>query len=275
MRRYQRGQQRISTLVLIGLLLFSAGPLASCSRAPTGPGENDIKVLFIGNSLTYYNDMPGMFRTLAQIAGKEVYVRESTVANSTIDFHATSSHTLNRIKLYDWDYVVLQGASFRIAFPSTVSELMPYYTLLKDYIWRYCPNARVVMFMDWAPREGIDLLSGEHLSYTEFQQMLHDGTRYVAEALGFMIAPVGWGWKHVYENSTTISMIGTDQTHPTRSGSFLQACIYYATIFQESPEGINYLGGIISTISRFMKSTAAEVVLTDPARWFLPELDTR
>ena len=275
MRRNKSEQRSIRLILVMWLLLFMVGSLASCSRAPTGPGENDIKVLFIGNSLTYWNDMPGMFRTLAQMAGKDVYVRESTVGGSSIQFHASHPHTLDRIKLYDWDYVVLQESSGKVAFPSTQPEIIPYFLILKEHIWRYCPSARVIMFMDWSPEDGVDLQSGGHLSYTEFQQLIHDGTRFLAYNLEFSIAPIGWGWKEVYENRPTINLIDADEIHPSRAGSYLQACMYFATFFQESPVGINYLGSVNSSTARYMQSIAADIVLSDPGHWFLPEIDPR
>jgi len=51
------------------------------------------------------------------------------VGGSSIQFHAFHPHTLDRIKLYDWDYIVLQESSGKVAFPSTAPEIVPFFLI--------------------------------------------------------------------------------------------------------------------------------------------------
>jgi len=259
---------------LAGLLLFSAGSIPGCSDPPTGPGPDDIKVLFVGNSLTYWNDMPDMFRRLAREAGKKVYVEDASEPAASLEDHTHFESTLRKINKYNWDYVILQEGSARIAFPSTQPELYPQYQALKEFIWQCYPLSEVVLFLDWSPDDGIMTTEGP-LTFAEFQQLLHDGTRYLASQFGFMVAPIGWGWKQVYEERPDLVLIGSDTVHPSKAGSYLQACIYFATLFQESPVGLTYRHDVTAPNARYLQEVAAEVVLTDPAHWFLPAIDPR
>jgi hypothetical protein len=265
-------RRRGITMFLAGLLLISAGSFPGCSDPPTGPGPDDIKVLFVGNSLTFYNKMPNMFRRLAREAGKKVYVEDASEPAASLEDHTHFESTLRKIHKYNWDYVILQGNGTLMAFPSTQLQLYPRYQALKEFILQGYPLSEVVLFLDWSPDEGIPTTEGQ-LTFSEFQQLLHDGTRDLASQFGFMIAPIGWGWKQVYEERPDLNLIGWDTVHPSNAGSYLQACIYFATIFQESPVGLNYRQEVTAPNARYLQEVAAEVVLTDPAHWFLPPID--
>ncbi|MFC1627879.1 DUF4886 domain-containing protein [Gemmatimonadota bacterium] len=259
-------------LLLAGLLLLAVGNLNGCSTSPTGPGGDDLKILFVGNSLTYWNDMPETLRRLARSAGKKVWVADASEPGATLTDHTHYTSTMKQINRHNWDYIILQSGNARVAFPSTQPELYPTYELLKEYIEQCCPDTKIVMFLDWSPDGGINTTAGR-LDYFAFQQMLHDGTRFLAARYGFMIAPVGWGWRQVREERPEIDLVGLDAIHPSRVGSYLQACIYFASIFLESPVGLDHTGAVLTPIARYLQEVAAEVVLTDPAHWFLTEAD--
>ena len=263
------------TLLLAGLFLFPAVSFQGCSGSPTGPGPDDIKILFVGNSLTFWNDMPDMLRRLAREAGRKVYIEDASEPAASLEQHSLSTTTRQRINEYNWDYVILQEGSARIAFPSTQPELYPQYETLKEFIWQCYPLSKVVLFLDWSPVDGIRLIDGQQLSFSEFQQLLHDGTRFLAYRFGFMVAPIGWGWRQVYEERPDLVLIGSDTVHPSKTGSYLQACIYFATLFQESPVGLKYRHDVTASNARYLQEVAAEVVLSDPAHWFLPPIDPR
>ncbi|MFC1530241.1 SGNH/GDSL hydrolase family protein [Gemmatimonadota bacterium] len=268
-------RRRGITLLLAGLLLFSAGNFHGCSDPPTGPGPDDIKILFVGNSLTKWNGMPDMLRQLARQAGQQAYIENASRLGTSLAEHTFLTKTLKRINEYNWDYVILQEGSARIAFESTRPELYPQYQALKEYIWQCYPRSQVVLFLDWSPDDGIRLNDGQQLTFFEFQQLLHDGTLDLAEEFGFLVAPVGWGWKQVYEERPDLVLTSKDTVHPSKAGSYLQACIYFATIFQESPVGLKYRHDVTAPNARYLQEVAAEVVLSDPAHWFLPTIDPR
>jgi hypothetical protein len=68
-----------------------------------------------------------------------------------------------------------------------------------------------------------------------------------------------------------LTLYQSDGSHPTRSGTYLAACVFYTALFGESPEGLEYTGGLGSGEAAIMQRIAAETVLEDPTRWHLPE----
>src|ERR1700676_1442657 len=96
---------RLGFLALILLVGLSAKPLAAGDK-------DDVHVLFIGNSFTYYHDLPRMLADLA-VAGKQPplkYERE-TPGGYTLDKHWKEGKALKKIQSRKWNFVVLQDHS--------------------------------------------------------------------------------------------------------------------------------------------------------------------
>jgi hypothetical protein len=93
---------------IIGLLLLSAGCAggnASLDPRPAG----GYHVLFIGNSLTYVNDLPGTVAALASSVDDTIRVESVTRPNFALIDHVNGmSDAVEVIGRGDWDYVVLQ-----------------------------------------------------------------------------------------------------------------------------------------------------------------------
>lgn len=87
------------------LWVFLPFILFGCSAEPA------IRVLFIGNSYTAANDLPGMVRDLANSVGRDVEIEAVVPGGWWLRDHASSPDTLNRIAEGGFDYVVLQEQS--------------------------------------------------------------------------------------------------------------------------------------------------------------------
>jgi hypothetical protein len=61
-----------------------------------------------------------------------------------------------------------------------------------------------------------------------------------------------------------------DGGHPTEQGTYLAACVFYAVIFHQSPEGLTYLAHLPKEIAQFLQQIAANTVLNNPDQWNLP-----
>ena len=73
--------------------------------------ETPLNILFLGNSLTYTNDIPNTLRLIAAAEGITITV--TTIANGgwTLHDHLMSATSTNAINAGGWDYVVLQEQS--------------------------------------------------------------------------------------------------------------------------------------------------------------------
>src|SRR3954451_24319307 len=99
---------RVASRLLLGTLVLAA----AAGRASAQGDPQPVRVLFIGNSSTYVNDLPRMVAALAQ-AGKQrplVHERE-TPGGCSFEKHWKDGKALKKIDAGPWDYVVLQENS--------------------------------------------------------------------------------------------------------------------------------------------------------------------
>ena len=82
-----------------------------------------------------------------------------------------------------------------------------------------------------------------------------------------MVAPVGATWHDALLQDSQLSLWQADGIHPAPEGTYLAVLVFYAALFQESPEGLPYYAGLTEDVAQFLQSVVAETVLTDPARW--------
>merc|ERR1719317_1917053 len=88
-------------------------------------------ILFLGNSYTYFNDLPGMVSSLATAAGLSASVKSVAPGGQTLGGHVSSS--LGQITSGDWDVVVIQDQSQRPSFP-------------EGYVYNYIiPEAKTIV----------------------------------------------------------------------------------------------------------------------------------
>jgi hypothetical protein len=246
--------------------------LLGCLGSPTeqqtaeDPGAEDVKILFIGNSLTFFFDVPGQLRALAEQAGLDVFIDQSTVGGAKLAYHAAYRPTIDKIYERPWDYVVLQGSDYAIAFPETHGEILPAITALTGMIRENDANTQIVFFMDWAMRDGV--IAGDTVyTYTEFQPMIIDGALIVANSLEFVVAPIGFAWSTVVNERPDIDLFYYDGAHPSEKGSYLQACVYFSTLFLQSTERNPFHYSLSDDEAQYVQRVASETVLQNLAMW--------
>jgi hypothetical protein len=243
--------------------------LSMCSFGPEAyePDPNDTKILFIGNSLTFYWDMPIMFAQIADQSGKALFVDQWTFGGASLEDIYNYPETGSKIRQYAWDYVVLQGSSYHIAFPAEHAYIYPAIIGLKDLIVSNNRDTQILFFMDWAMKDSV-IWNQQKYDYSDFQKMIRDGTLLVADSLNLKVAPVGWAWKQVVENRPDIELYEIDRGHPSLKGSYLQACVYYASIYLDSIN-VPYYRSIPQEEAEYLQNTANKTVLDSLETWNL------
>src|SRR5664280_2803382 len=99
----------IALLVAFILLVVVYYVTATCFSLP-GLGSCQ-RILFIGNSYTYVNDLPRVFTDLARSGGHRVQTGMSAQGGWTLADHVASTSTLDLLRSSKWDFVVLQEQS--------------------------------------------------------------------------------------------------------------------------------------------------------------------
>ena len=246
-------------------------PENSDSPAPSNIPDTT-KVLFIGNSLTYFNNMPDMVKQLAEMTDKKVFINKATIGGVPLRNMVNNSFIINKINSDDWDYVVLQSDDIT-AFPDMYNSEINTLTTFKTRILNNNSSTKIIYLMVWGLRNGRTLteLNGEIVtySYTEYMQKIYDGTLYVANETDLIISPAGWTWKEVRDNHPEIELFSSDNAHPSYKGSYLCAAVHYSVIFKESCANIQYNGNLSSEEASILRSTASSMVLENLDLWNL------
>ncbi|MFV1948347.1 MAG: hypothetical protein ACC633_00250, partial [Anaerolineales bacterium] len=116
--------------------------------------QEQIDVLFIGNTYTSSNGLPDMFERMARSDGYRVQVAMVTPGGWTLTDHLLSAVTLEKIRGNEWEFVVLQEQS---VIPSLVDtrerQMYPAVRQLHDEIKTV--GADTILFMTWGRRNGL------------------------------------------------------------------------------------------------------------------------
>lgn len=182
-----------------------------------------LKILFIGNSHTYFNDMPAMVAELFQSRlGKEVHVTMLTFPGGELRWHSDQPQTKFNILHGGYDYVVLQQATH--PFDGEEALLRQAAPILR---WVREAKATPVAYMTWAAKDS-----------PAVQQELSTAFTHLAEKEQMLLAPAGAVWKEVWENVPEAELYWTDRRHASPLGSAIAAAsIFHAITGAALPEG--------------------------------------
>lgn len=225
------------------------------------------RILFIGNSYTYVNDLPAMFAELARAGGHKVVTGMVAEGGWTLANHVQSSETLGKLKSSKWDFVVLQEQSEIPASEQSRTDSM--YPAARVLVWQVeSVSAIPLFFQTWAHRDGWP--ENGLPDYKSMQVQIDQGYQGISQELHVGIAPVGYAWSIVRGVDPEMDLWQDDGSHPTEQGTYLAACVFYAAIFRQSPEGLTFLGQLPNETAQELQMIAASAVLHDPKQWNLP-----
>jgi hypothetical protein len=247
-------------LLVLCPILLASGCAATGAITP-GTNSDAIQVLFIGNSYVFANNLPQVLVRLAESGEHKVYAEMAAKGGWTLEQHAASEGTLGKIASREWDYVILQEQSVRPSIPAEREERMyPAARALDSAIADQ--GAGTVLMMTWGRRDG--LREAGFTDYGAMQTQLATGYTTIGAELGALVAPVGLAWGEALRQRPNIGLWDTDGSHPAPAGSYLAACVFYAVLFEESPEGLSYHADLSPDEAQFLQTVAAQT--TDQGR---------
>ena len=250
-------------VVAVGLLTLKMS--AGCAGEEGAPACT--RVLFIGNSYTTVNDLPGVFASLARSGGHRVETKSAAVNGWTLANHADSPATATALTAGSWDIVVLQEQSQIPAIEEfRQTQMYPAARRLISSIRNRA--ARPLFYLTWGRRDGWPETGMP--TYASMQSAIDDGYLAIAADQQVAIAPVGDAWATMVAGTPRMELWQEDGSHPSEAGTYLAACVFYATIFRESPKGLGYHRNLSAQVAARIQYVAAETVLADPAKWPAP-----
>ena len=182
-------------------------------------------ILFVGNSFTYFWNMPQMLEAMAEEQGINIKTTQSTVGGSTLEEHFNQKKNTQTIKILDsvkFDYVILQDHS--LATIDNLKDFEEYSKKLSDIIRKR--GAQPVLYMTW----------GYH-SNPLLQDKITPAYNDMAKELNAKVIPVGPIFMKARQLRPDLNMYFDDK-HPSPEGSYLIALVFYKAFTGKSVLGI-------------------------------------
>jgi hypothetical protein len=206
--------------------LLLLGATACGSQSVTAPrliGEGR-RILFVGNSLTYVNDLPGIVQALADSArGDQLAVETVAGPDMALVDHWNEGTARREIARGGWELVVLQQG------PSSVEANRD---SLRIFTGRFASeiakvSARPALYSVW-PTAG---------RQQDFPRAIESYTLAASDVSGLLF-PVASAWLAAWQRDASLQLYAADGLHPTVTGSYLAALVMYAKILNRSPVGL-------------------------------------
>ena len=217
----------------------------ACGGGVAPDDSGDVRVLFVGNSLTEFNDLPEVFRSLAMAGGVPAPAIGSVLRSGySLSDHWAEGDARRALEGSRWTTVVLQqGPS---ALPSSQVELIDFTTRF-DSVAR-ARGTRTGLYMVWPPLERYTAFDSVAASY-----------RAAAAAVDGILFPAGDAWQAAWRRDPDLALYSSDGFHPTVAGTYLAALVFYATVYDRSPVG---LPASLTTRSGVVVNLSPQVALT-------------
>lgn len=228
---------------------------------------NPKHILMVGNSFMYYND--SMHKPLTNLIksnkrlGKGHKLRSITINGSSLTWHdvdsyinnqnmgsfsITSSNEYKQRKREPFDIAIMQDCS---QCPVNEARREKFHDVVDEHSKTLRKNkVEPVLMMTWAYKNVPSMIEGLAEEY------LKAGNRN-----GILVIPVGLAFDEINRNYPSIDLYTSDKRHPSREGTYLAACVIFASIFKESPIGNAFLFGIERDIALNLQKVAWETSL--------------
>ena len=250
-------------ILLTSLILFSFNTAGEISPEITALNDKPKSILFIGNSYLYYNDsLHNHFKNMANerfanFNGSE-NVKSATIGGSRLKHHDVGRliQPLAISGVEKFDLVILQGGSGEVLSKDSRQE---FNKIARQHIEiirskdietaLYMTHAYTEFHNNYAP----DLIRSIEEMYTS-----------AGNTNQTLVIPVGLAFEAAYKERPDIKLHKLDGTHPDLLGTYLAACTVFASVFHESPVGIDYdYNGKVSSEEKLFLQKIAQITVNN------------
>ncbi len=182
-----------------------------------------MRLLFIGNSFTARNDLPGLIARLAATRGVSIEHRLIAAGGASLRTHRNAGVAREVIGEGHYDCVVLQEQS---TLPLKNAKRMPENIRLVDEVIR-AAGAKTLLYLTWAKQNA-----------PASQQAITDAYTGIGRELGAKVIPVGLAWQSFLLEYAQPVLYDRDGSHPTPAGTYLAARVFLARLLGASPAGV-------------------------------------
>jgi hypothetical protein len=199
-------------LILILFVQFSA----------VSQNQDVPKVLFVGNSYTYFWNLPQTVQAMASSQDFPLIAMQSTAGGATWKNHWEGEKGLKSVSIIkegNWDVIILQNHSLSTV--ENLEQFMEYGSKLVELSQE--SGAKVMLYQTWARKHNPLMI--EKIRY---------GYDLLAEKYGIEVVPVGEIWSEVIKLRPDLELYDPDGSHPSTNGTYLAACIFYSILTESS-----------------------------------------
>tara|TARA_B100000700_G_scaffold42626_1_gene43780 strand:- start:35381 stop:36181 length:801 start_codon:yes stop_codon:yes gene_type:complete len=238
------------TKLFLTLVMLLHLPIVASSLSPIikeSKVQNPKSILMIGNSFMYYNN--GVHNPLVRLIrangelGKGHKMRLITINGSSLSWHDVGSYiknpnlgsfsisSKNILKKYDFegfDMAIMQDCSQCPIHPERKDLFHDYVAKHSDLLKKN--NIEPALMMTWAYKDKSEMTDQLSKEYT-----------LAGNKNGILVLPVGLAYKNSMEAYPQIDLYHPDKRHPSKAGTYLSACVMFASVFQISPVGNPYI----------------------------------
>ncbi|RDB05432.1 SGNH/GDSL hydrolase family protein [Runella aurantiaca] len=177
--------------------------------------KSTLKILFVGNSLTYTNDLPQLVQEMGKHDSVSIEYTTFLFPNYSLEDHWNEGKVQKEIETGRYDFVVAQqGPS---ALPESQVLLLEYARRLAEVCQKN--NASMAIYMVWPSSTRFLDLDNVIYSYTQ-----------AAKQTQSLLCPAGLAWKYAWQSTPSLPLYGNDNFHPSMTGSLLAAFTVYGTL---------------------------------------------
>ena len=228
-----------------------------------------MKILLIGNSYTYYNDMPTVyFQELVKELDPDATVDAVTCGGWTLEKFADSKIPLGKeidemLEKNAYDVVVLQEQSVRPASEHGYAAFFDGARRLAKKI--QSTSAKLVFYATWSHETGSQTLADYGWTHEEMTWRLAASYHAIAEELGGAVANVGFAFREIVRSAPEIDLYAHDRrSHPSPTGSYLAALTLVGKILESDPRCFVFRGVEDEAQDQKLKKAAAGALLQAP-----------
>ena len=230
--------------------------VAPDASAPPAP----LSILFVGNSYTSVNNLPGRVEALllGQRPPVDATTAAETVGGAFLAVHAEAEKLPRALTAGPFDYVVLQAQSLEpLAWPEWFEPAAEEVSALVE-----AAGAEVLYYATWARAAG-DTVYDEPWSGGSPEAMsrgLEDAYRRAAQVTGGVVVPVGRAFTLAGAQAPDLGLYAADGSHPSPAGTYLAACVFATVLLSHAPDAVGMPPGLDSDAAERLRDVAAQAV---------------
>jgi hypothetical protein len=197
---------------------FMAIALALCVLPVRAGATDEQHILFIGNSLTAANDLPGMVCRLAAAAGHKAACETVSRGGFSLQDHLADGAAARRIRARRWSVIVLQqGPSAREDSRVDLRRSAQKFAALAG-------ESRIALYAPWPWK-----------SRSQDFPRVSDSYRLASKDVEGLFFAAGDAWLAAWRRDPAIRLYGSDDFHPSAAGTYLAALTIYSGIYGHLP----------------------------------------